>query len=66
MTREALQAPQSIVPAHLCLKNCDGRFGLIEMNDLIAHRWIVTDRTDGLHTSYGSARALVAAGWVID
>lgn len=66
MTRVRLEKPQSIGLAHLCLKNRDGRFGLIGMNDLVARRWIVTDRASGDATTYATARMLVAAGWVVD
>lgn len=65
MTRAGLQKPL-LARVHLCLKNCDGRFGLITTLDLIAHRWIVTDREHGHTIGYESARLLVAAGWVID
>lgn len=66
MTRVQLQQPQSMALPHLCLKNRDGRFGLIAMTDLVARRWIVTDRDSGDATTYAAAHMLVAAGWAID
>jgi hypothetical protein len=66
MTRVQLEQPQSMARAHLCLKNHDGRFGLIVMTDLVARRWIVTDRDSGDAINFPTAHLLVAAGWAID
>ncbi|MGZ8287781.1 MAG: hypothetical protein ACXW2U_02490 [Telluria sp.] len=60
-----LARPPLALGTCLMMKHCDGRFGAMQLADLLVYRWTVTDRA-GLVCTYDSIAALVAAGWAID
>lgn len=50
----------------LHLKNTDGRFGQITLNDVLARELKVSDKKTNEIYEYATAQALVDAGWAID
>ena len=64
-TRALLANPPVSLGASLCVKNIDGRFGAMQVLDLLVYRWVVTEREGKIHR-YCSIADLLLAGWAID
>ncbi len=50
----------------LHMKNCNGGYGSIRLEDLAMGRLVVEDKCGGDTCSFGSVSELIAAGWAID
>lgn len=50
----------------VCMKNSDGRFGLIQKDNIIHKKWEVYDRLSNNFQEYGSLDDLIEDGWVVD
>ena len=48
------------------LKNINGSYGAIKINDWLASQLCVQDRETSVETVYASVDALIAAGWAVD
>lgn len=48
------------------LKNINGSYGAIKINDWLASHICVQDRETSVETVYASVDALIAAGWAVD
>jgi len=56
-------------PEGCCLKNSDGRFGTIALNDALNGNYLVRLRGDDAENAilqYDSMEMLIADGWVVD
>lgn len=55
-------------PEGCYLKNIDGRFGFITLNDAMAENYIVhvRDKLEDEKEAYNSIDAIVDAGWAVD
>ncbi|QOT76584.1 hypothetical protein [Cupriavidus basilensis] len=65
-TRSMLQTLPLTADGYVALKNSDGRFGRVSLNDLVAGEYAVEDRSTGELRRYASVDELIADGWVID
>jgi len=50
----------------ICMKNYDGRFGIIRRTDIISKTYIITSNTQLKHYRYDSIQHMINDGWVID
>ena len=48
------------------LKNINGSYGAIKINDWLASQLCVQDRETSVETVFSSVDALIAAGWAVD
>ncbi|MBJ7533370.1 hypothetical protein JDN40_04525 [Rhodomicrobium vannielii ATCC 17100] len=66
-TKEALDEFAAL-PAgdSLALKNIDGRFATMSIENWLAKRARIVDRSTGEETSFADTDELIRAGWVID
>ena len=47
-------------------KNFDGRFGFITVPDILAHKFLLSDRKTSVENLYSSVDELLDDGWVVD
>jgi len=53
--------------ANVCLKNADGRFGVIFREDIDNNNWWVMDSfTDNKTYQYNSLKQMLDNGWIVD
>ncbi len=50
----------------LHMKNCNGGYGSVRLENLAMDRLVVEDKCGGATCSFGSVPELIAAGWAID
>jgi hypothetical protein len=66
-TREALDE-RALVPRDdkIYLKNLDGSFGYLQLDDWLVKRFIVHKEGLNEQASYATVNELIKAGWVLD
>lgn len=66
LTRQAIidcfVAPDGV----LHMKNIDGSYGRIKLENLIANRFLIEDKTDNAKHQFGTLDELIEGGWAID
>lgn len=66
-TRQAIEAFDfAFVGDTVAFKNVDGRFGAIEVSDLVGGRLKLTVRRSHVIETFTDAQQLIDAGWAID
>ncbi|WP_127079883.1 hypothetical protein [Rhodomicrobium lacus] len=66
-TRAALDEFEALPAADfLALKNIDGRFATLSIENWLARRARIVDRANGEEMSFADTDELIGAGWVID
>lgn len=65
-TRAALEDRVVTPLCVLHMKNVNGRYGIIQFDDLVAGRLFIKDKKSEAEYDYASPDELIAAGWAID
>jgi hypothetical protein len=65
-TRRTLHEMEITRDLTYALKHVDGRFGTMSLTDVVAGRYVITDRRSGVVKSFNDAEALIRDGWVLD
>ncbi len=69
-TRDALESHGLDMPVpameFICFKNADGGYGVMQIDALLAARFVITRRGTGTVESFETANAVIEAGWVLD
>ena len=65
-TRKALQDVPVTLDGNLHMKNFNGSFGEISLDNLLDRKLLIMDNTANIEYPYASAEELIAAGWAID
>ncbi|OGQ52434.1 MAG: hypothetical protein A3J24_13235 [Deltaproteobacteria bacterium RIFCSPLOWO2_02_FULL_53_8] len=65
-TRIALDDVPLTWDGALHMKNSNGRFGKISLENMLAKKLLIEDKVTDADYHYASADELIAAGWVID
>lgn len=66
-TRKALQDCWPISEdSCLNMKNCNGSFGTMSSEDLLAEKWLIKDKKTGADYLYTTIDELITSGWAVD